>query len=112
MRKIIIVCLSVIGLINCLQGQQFSITARINAENGITISSATNTLNSNSTLSSFGINSIRLAYLNSNSSILNKFLTFKGTGNVDTFIKRVNLLGTFSNIKKDMLVAPTVCTYT
>ena len=111
MRKIIIVCLSVIGLINCLQGQQFSITARINAENGITISSATNTLNSNSTLSSFGINSIRLAYLNSNSSILNKFLTFKGTGNVDTFIKRVNLLGTFSNIKKDMLVAPTVCTY-
>ena len=37
--------------------------------------------------------------------------TFKGTGNVDTFIKRVNLLGTFSNIKKDMLVAPTVCTY-
>ena len=100
MRKKIIVCLSVIGLINCLQGQQFSITARINAENGITINSATSTLNSSSTLSSFGINSIRRAYPNTNNSILNKFLSFKSTGNVDTLIKRLNSLGIFSIIKK------------
>ena len=109
MRKKIIVCLSVIGLINCLQGQQFSITARINAENGITINSATSTLNSSSTLSSFGINSIRRAYPNTNNSILNKFLSFKSTGNVDTLIKRLNSLGIFSIIKKDEQVRTMVC---
>lgn len=80
--------------------QLFSLTVKANFENSINLVKLDSILLNNSSLTPYSFHSITNSYPNCVSPQLKLYFSFKGIGNSDSAISKLNLLGLFSNIEK------------
>ena len=95
-----------------LVSQTFSIELKVKPEVNYTLTTLNTAIQSNSSLSAFGINALRKVYPNSNSAYLDRIYVLKGNGNVDTAISRLANMNIYSFVKKDGLSKAGICTST